>query len=457
MNIRELPVKVYNRLVYYLIRGSSFRYRLYASVDRKIRHKRIKYEAYSNNYKSAESIIGFTDLLYELDRNKAIIYGREIIEKYRDEPGRSVLLVSHDLSFTGAPIVLLYMAWKLKQLGYQVIVASPFDGHILALNALEKDIPVVVFDGLLKTDIVYKSAKLFSYIIANTIITAPVIRQLNNTDNKVIWWIHESIACYSRQTIKTMPDTLEDNIRVFTVGAYAKRVLNKRYPKYKLDDLIYYSPDISKSVFQHEYSLGGGSIFDDGIISYRCGVGKTYAIVCSMIRRKGVDILIRAIKELPKDVVLSCRFIFAGKLLDRYIKTKLYALKKKYPDHIIITGELPLNRIHQLYSDIDYLICPSRDDPMPVVIAEAMSVGKPCICSENTGSAVLIRRYGSGYVYRFNSPRRLKNAIEKTYYLPDDRYEVLSRNARKVYEREFSEEIFDKRIRRILDINEQKG
>jgi glycosyltransferase involved in cell wall biosynthesis len=49
------------------------------------------------------------------------------------------------------------------------------------------------------------------------------------------------------------------------------------------------------------------------------------------------------------------------------------------------------------------LICASRDDPMPVVVTEAMMFSKVCICSENTGSANIIQDGNSGFVYKDNS------------------------------------------------------
>ena len=47
-------------------------------------------------------------------------------------------------------------------------------------------------------------------------------------------------------------------------------------------------------------------------------------------------------------------------------------------------------------TNYDYL---SRDDPMPAVVTESMSLGKPSICSQNTGAADFIEHYDAGYTY----------------------------------------------------------
>ena len=169
-----------------------------------------------------------------------------------------------------------------------------------------------------------------------------------------------------------------------------------------------------------------------------------------MSGRKGTDILVKAIRLLPETVLRSCIFIFAGILYEAAMEPYLSNLKKDYPDQVIVTGEIPLAEVYHLYPKVDYLISPSRDDPMPVVIAEAMSMGIPAICSEHMGSAEIIRKHNSGYVYAPNNARKLKAAIVKTFHLPAEEYRLLSRNARSAYEQEFSEEVFERRIQEVF-------
>src|SRR5204862_4340564 len=62
---------------------------------------------------------------------------------------RDVLLISHDLSLSGAPIMLSHLTKWCKEHGTFVVVMSPVDGS-LRENLVEADIPVII-DSLLAT------------------------------------------------------------------------------------------------------------------------------------------------------------------------------------------------------------------------------------------------------------------------------------------------------------------
>ena len=98
-------------------------------------------------------------------------------------------------------------------------------------------------------------------------------------------------------------------------------------------------------------------------------------------------------------------------------------------------------------TNYDYL---SRDDPMPAVVTESMSLGKPSICSQNTGSADFIEHYDAGYTYGKDDPHKLAKLIVDSHGISDDRYEELSRNSRRAYEENFSEEVFEKNVTEIM-------
>ena len=113
--------------------------------------------------------------------------------------------------------------------------------------------------------------------------------------------------------------------------------------------------------------------------------------------------------------------------------------------------ELPRKEIFDLYRKVDCVVCPSREDPMPVVLTEGMALEKVCICSTETGTKAFIKEGVNGFVCRSNDAQDL---AEKLKYIIDNKNDLIKigKEGRKIYEREFSMESFHKRIReKIID------
>ena len=371
----------------------------------------------------------------------------DIEEKIQREligASKTVLAICHEFSMTGAPIVLLHLADVLKAQGYKIVIISPKDGKLFRDEAEKRGIITIYCPDLFETDLVLKLSGLFDKIIVQTLICYPVINMLKETGKDVMWWIHEGPEIYYGFIARALPRRLPDNIHVYCVGGYARRALKCRYPRYRIHNLLYYSPDLKAAKSQESdiYKL----INTDK---------KVFMLVGYYCRRKGQDILARAIDMLPEDVRKGSLFVFVGKFAkeEKEKKSGEYVVKisHKYPDSVIYSGELSIEQVYRLYSKIDFLICSSREDPMPVVITEAMSLGKPSICSENTGSAAIIKRHKAGMTYGFNSPLMLKKRIDEAYHMPLDDYNKMSKRARRCYKHYFSREIFEKNVRKIFE------
>ena len=63
------------------------------------------------------------------------------------------------------------------------------------------------------------------------------------------------------------------------------------------------------------------------------------------------------------------------------------------------------------YNSADILICPSKVDNTPNVIAEAQMCGLPCIGLKETGSSEMIQDGLSGLIYTKNKPEDLASLI----------------------------------------------
>lgn len=110
---------------------------------------------------------------------------------------------------------------------------------------------------------------------------------------------------------------------------------------------------------------------------------------------------------------------------------------------VVVTGTVDRDGIHRLLEAADAMVCPSREDPMPTVAAEAMMHGVPCIISDAAGTAEYIRDGVDGFVFGHEAlqelSRKLWWCIEHYEELP-----AIGIRSRWIYEKNFSMEVFQK-------------
>lgn len=382
----------------------------------------------------------------DLDDEKKQLYGKQLLLNYDHYKQLKILLITHSLDYSGAPIALLYYATMLKRQGYCPVFAAAKNDKLID-ECEKKEIPVLI-DDIINVDI-QKYVGLFDAVITNTIVTAPIINQLSETDKPVLWWIHEADCVYKiSELIQPMPQQLPSNVRVYTAGPYAYEKLLKYRPFYQAKELLYYIPKIEKNTRKYSpfyqakkllYCISKIEKKDTG--KYTEDKKTKFALVGMQEYRKGHDILVEAIRLLDENLMLGCTFTFVGRQCDQAIYKKLQELQHDYPENIIILNHLDRDEMREWYEQIDCLICASRDDPMPVVIAEAMQHGKPIICSENTGSAAIVNEMKCGITYSNNNTAQLAEAIK---YMIDNRklMKVYGNHAVKAYKKYFTQEVF---------------
>ncbi len=349
---------------------------------------------------------------------------------------QKVLLVSHELSLSGAPVALMHFALYLKEIGYFPVIMSPIDGK-LREEICAKGIPTVIYDNLYKGDLIPNASHLFSMIVVNTTTGGPLIRRLDGNSIPVMWWIHEAELGYV-YTKSIMPESIRDNIHVYCAGSYAKKVLLNHFPNYDAGIFLYYLPDYTKVQIKVDFDLNISSN------------GKTvFALVGQMVDRKGQDILSKAIRMLPRSVLEGCLFCFAGGIVDKKTFNYVERLTADYPDNVQYVGELKNEWMPAFYDKTDCLVCPSKDDPMPIVVTEALCLSKLVICSEYTGSAALLQENCSGIVTHNNDPKELSDCIIRIHE-QKRALQVFRRQARRTYERYFSLQAFQNSISALI-------
>lgn len=168
--------------------------------------------------------------------------------------------------------------------------------------------------------------------------------------------------------------------------------------------------------------------------------------------RKGQDILVDALTGISEEELTGSEFLLVGQ--DSSVMA--FGLREKTGDKpwIRMTGTVSREEIHQILDVTDVLICPSREDPMPTVCAEAMMHCVPCLVSDATGTAAYISDGVDGMIFKSEDTDKLR---EKILWCIKNRDIVKSMGdgAYKVYERIFSMEAFEKNL--LAHVREMTG
>lgn len=348
---------------------------------------------------------------------------------------KRILIYTHELSLTGAPIVLAQAVQILRQANYDILVISPCDGPIKK-QYLDNGIPVIIDPMLYDSNSWLSLASDFELTLVNTVVPYKSIEAAGQINLPVLWWLHDSRIGYQDWLRYVLPKEIDKNVHIYAVSPYAKRVIQEYRPDYHVDILPYGLEDF---IFEHGKNIDFG-LPDNKIIFVNIG---------QIMMRKGQDILSNAIELLDPQILKNSYFLFIGSVVDRHVFSKIQKLCERFPEHVRYIEKIPHEQMKYLYRQIDVVICSSRDDPLPTFITEGLISSRVCICSENTGFYGLIEHGKNGFLYSNNNEEELSSIIS---YIVDnpEAMENVKKAGRKLYEMTLSEEIFRKNLLTIV-------
>lgn len=353
-----------------------------------------------------------------------------------DKLTRKALLISSDFSMTGAPLALLEMARQMEHMGIRAVMASASDGPVRA-ESERLGISALVIPELYERGVLTDLGVLFDLMVINTIVNCPAVREINGKNIPVIWWIHEAEEAYV-QCSGRIPEVLLGNIAVLTAGPRAGSTLGKYRPWFQTEELLYAVHDTAPSREEMRHGTGreAGSL--------------TFALVGSLSRRKGQDVLLKAMGMLSGEEYSRCRFVFVGETYEEDVGAGVKKAAEEEGSRVEYIRHISRDGMPGFYDSIDCLICASRDDPMPITVTEACMTGRLIICSENAGSAPLLEKYNAGIIYHNDDPAELAECIRRVA-AGSPELKGMGANGRKLYEENFTPEIFGERLGAFID------
>ncbi len=381
---------------------------------------------------SKDKIKDFAELENEICQyyNMQVFYTSKNEEK---DFSKSVILVSHELSLTGAPIVLFNLAILLKDKGYKVTLLSKKDGP-LKYEYLNNEIDVYIKEWFSAYDVaVAKWLHSFDIMVACTLVVGNVVKIVDGTQMPVLWWLHESEAVYKDSWSVINYNKIGKNVSVYCGGMLPLQTYQKYFKTKNGKILLYGVPDRNRE--KKRYALNEKMIF---------------AVIALWQPRKGQDLFVKAIQKLDKDCRRQAEFWLVGGEADvnSEFSISTHEMAKGIPE-IKVISEVTHKELIEIYKKIDVLVVPSREDPMPVVVPESMMFYKTCIVSTGVGTSAFIEDKYNGLVCSPNPVAIAKN-IE---WLIKNRHETIriGKEGRKLYEEVFSQEAFEKNVLAIID------
>lgn len=353
----------------------------------------------------------------------------EVITEIKTK-ANSILLMSHDLDFNGATLALYYAACILKKNGYDVWFASWTDGR---LNELLKEQGIgIIIEPKLQIEVFSRIEwmKKFQYIFCNTLLYYKLLKD-RDCDKRYVWWLHEPEIFYQSVDKKMLKNIDMTNLKIYAVGKVASNAFKNVCTNAKIEELLYGIPDVASS----ESVLKKGSTFE--IIT-----------VGNVQEYKGQDVLVNAIKCLPKKYKEKVHVSIIGGSNSNYYNT-VRKSAMELGDVIEFVPPVTREEVYEYYKKADIYICSSRQDCMPVVVAESMMYSLPSIVSDVAGIAPFVRQCKGGLLFQNGNSADL---AEKIVWCMENEYKLKEFGdcARKKYEEDFSLDSFEKRFMKII-------
>ncbi|MCM1264028.1 MAG: glycosyltransferase family 4 protein [Butyrivibrio sp.] len=345
------------------------------------------------------------------------------------EAAGGILLLSHDLSLGGPALALYNMAKVLKARGNEVTFASTLDGS-LREAIVEDGIPVIIDDNL-QIETMNDAGWIdgYSVIVCNTL-NFYVFLSERDLQVPIIWWLHDSAFFYDGVDRAVMKQIRFDNLKVASVGPVPEQAIREFFPDLDCEELLYGVADAADDAQKPDSSI------------------TRFITIGFLEDRKGQDVLIKAIRLLSDDVRQNCEFYIVGQ--DKSLFGDKIRQESRDIKEVIITGKVNREKIHELLAGSDWLVCPSRQDPMPTVAAEAMMHHIPCIVSDVTGTAAYICDGEDGFIFPSEDAELLASKIGWCVQ-NNEQASCMGNRARNIYEKYFSMQAFEKQLLQILN------
>lgn len=349
---------------------------------------------------------------------------------------KRIIIGINDLGLHGGTMACFYMACELQKRGYGVDVAAYrcTDKNLIQLFnknnigiKIFKSYPYIggedklIFDG-------------YDYVIGNTVATIAFVGMVHNTI-PTLWWIHEAEDLDRKNAYE---EALEvclaydinwiNNIHILAVSSKAK------------------------IAFINSFKYSKVRVLPLGIKDERVAANKTNKIIFAVIGYIREDKnQLQFLEAYEKIYNEKTRCLIIGKNIsqEKYKKEINKIIKEN--SSITELYEIQRDKLLDLYSEIDIVVCPSLLESMSLTIIEGMMNSKICITTDNTGIAEYIEDGVNGFICKAGDVDSLRDKMQ--YVINHfDELDDMRKKARQTYEKYFTLEVLGENLEREINI-----
>ena len=345
---------------------------------------------------------------------------------------RKIAFMAPFLDNTGSSVAMCNAA-KVLSLDYDVDILTSQADDMVIRNLTKNSIGVMIIPSIFTVK--YHQCRYlhrYDFFICNTVYMLCLYTELCRFKRTMLW-IHDPYLCskYSVQCMREKNRKIDSFNGIYAVSNVARKAFYSAVgSECNIGLLSYGIPDKRQN-----HSLGSKIVF---------------AILGTVYNGKGQDIFIDAALNLSPDITDKCEFWIIGEYAERssyYLDMQNLILKHS---NIFFKGAMEKKTVEQLYAQIDVVVSASRSDMLPTVIAEGMMNQLVVVTSDATGMADYIEDGYNGFVFQSENVRML---TEKMEYIVQNfsKLNHVKENARKTYEKFFTNSQFKKNLEDIIN------
>ncbi len=355
-------------------------------------------------------------------------------------PRIRVLFFFHETTWSGAPIQLWHVVRALQARGYDVAAAVPKSGAAESGPISEslaemgaQVFPVVDLSAPPKLDELRALCRDHDVVVATTLVMWAAVESAHAECVPVIWYIHES--------------RVAEHLLAHNPGMQ---------PALELADLVVmptrrtaqlYAAFTDRAIEVVPYGIPPAA--DQGKPAREGRAPRQFLLLGSYERRKGQDVFLEAIAQIPPETRERGGFRMAGRKLETEFYEEL-ATRAGHLPNVELSGAQEHDAALAATSSSDVLVCASRDETMPIAILEAMSLGKAIVSTDVGGISEWLTDGKNALIVPPENSAALAQALSRCLNEPG-LVATLGANARRTFHENFSIDRLGKSFARLIE------
>ena len=345
----------------------------------------------------------------EIGRAFAECFGKPLVDAAL--PPKRILLVSHELTVTGAPNSLLRQARYFLSAGCKVDVWTLAEGDLAPRYQEAGLTPVLVENDRRAIERKWAANPVeYDLVVCNTICTYKFVDVLRRRGMPVVWFIRETKLLDEEiwwnqdfeRIFRSFPD-------LYTISEYNAAVVRDYNPRVRI-------------IHNAVADLFTG--FPTGI----CGKVR-FGFIGSFIPVKGLGVLVDAFRRMHRDFP-SAELHIAGRISvgdGERLKSETAG-----DDSIAWAGEVQGDKKKAFFDSIDVLCVPSLDEPAGLTVMEGCMYGKAVVTTDRTGANYVLDEM-SGRIVRAGDTDAMESALRELAALDGKALRGMGEHARERY------------------------